>query len=334
MAADDYISWPQLIMRIIEKTTPGREADTNKDEGEVPKLDERFDSQKESLADKKVIAEFKFPINHEGRTFFYQQYSQTMTARQSTVNGIAGIVSEVYGEGISDVTMTGIFPTAAERNVIFSTALSFESALTQYSPRDWADNLKRFVKLYLDLHDPYSKIWTHDGYYEDISLNLEGLVSMFMGGSAESGKSKIGKGGTPNEEGYEFVVVDEYAKSIHTIQPKDFQIFASKETPLTYGWRLNASILEDKLDANYKQIPDDVLQLAASFRLPALSEIPVIGPLSTTLNKLIAINNAISEIMNTVLAYKNFKNQVVQDLVALTVSGNNVLHKIEKIAEF
>ena len=337
MALDDLTTFPELIFRIIEKKDFGRQS-TNVDEGAIPKLDDRFDTQRKVTEEQTQVAEFKFPINAEGRTFGYQQFSNTLTARQSTVNGIAGVSSEAYGVGLEDITMSGIFPPAAERNVIVSTNIAafLETALTQYTPKDWADNLKRFVKFYLDLNDPYSQIWTTKGYYEETKINIAGLVSLLIGGSGDDQKAQIGYEGKPNKAGYEFIVVDEYAKTIQSIQPKQdaLQIFADKGTPVTFGWRFNATVIEDKLDANFKEIPDDILQLAASFRLPPISEIPFVGPISTLTNKLIGISNSINQMMNTVLTYKRFPNTVVQDLVALEASNNAVLNKIERIAEF
>lgn len=333
MAALEF-GYPQLILRIVEKKNFGRE-NTNVDEGTIPKLSDRFDLQEKIVSQQTQIAEFKFPINFEGRTFYYQQYTDTIGARTSTVNGIAGVSSEAYGVGVEDITMNGIFPTAADRNVIVSTAFDIESALTQYSPRDWADNLKRFYKFYLDLNNPYSAIWNTKGYYQETKINVRGLVSLLIGGEGDGTKARIGYGETPNKAGYELIVVDEYAKTIQSIQPKPdgLQIFSSKETPFTFGWRITASIVEDKLDANFKEIPDDILQLAASFRLPTINELPVVGPLSTLTNKLIAISNSINQMMNTVLSYKKFPNQVVQDYNALIISNNNVLHKIQRIAQ-
>jgi len=324
--------YPNLILRILEKKDLGRSS-TNKDQGSVPKLSDRFDTQKKTVAEQTQVAEFKFPINFEGRTFYYQQYSSTITGRQSTVNAIAGISSEAYGVGLKDISMTGIFPTAADRNVILSTALDLESSLTKYSPKDWADNLERFFKLYFDLKDPYSQIWVTKGYYQETKLNINGLISLLIGGG-DGSKPKIGYGGIPNKAGYEFIVVDELAKSILSIQPKDLQLFISKEAPYTYGWRINATVIEDKLDANFKEIPDDILQLAASFRLPTLDELPVVGPLSTFTNKLVNISNSINQMMNTVLTYKTFPNSVVQDLNAFVASNNNTLNKIQRIAQF
>ena len=340
MALDDLTTHPELILRIVEKDIFGRQATTNKDEGSIPKLSNRFDTQKKSIKQQTQIAEFKFPINFEGRTFNYQQFSDTLTARQSTVNGIAGISSEAYGVGLEDIVMSGIFPPAAERNVIATNTPSVASAgveafetgsFRRFTPVDWADNLKRFIKFYLDLSDPYSQIWTTKGYYQETSINIDGLVGLLNAGGTDK-KANIGHEGKPNKAGYELIVVDEYAKTILSIQPKDVQIFADKGTPVTFGWRINATVIEDKLDANFKQIPDDILQLAASFRLPPISELPVVGPLSQTLNKLVAISNSINQIMNTILSYKNASNQIVQDGIALNASNANLLHKIEKIA--
>jgi len=331
MALEDFTTRNQLIFRILEKESFGRQS-TNIDEGTVPKLSDRFDIQRKAVREQRQIAEFKFPINFQGETFYYQQYSDTLAARQSTVAGIAGISSEAYGVGLEDITMNGIFPPAAERNVILSTGLTLDSSLTQYTPKDWSDNLKRFIKFYLDLNDPYSQIWTTEGYYKETSINIDGLVSLLIGGSGSDEKAQIGHEGRPNKAGYELVVVDEYAKTIQTIQPKELQSFSTKDTPFTYGWRLNATVIEDKLDANFKQIPDDILQLAASFRLPALTELPVVGPLSQLVNKLLAISNAINDMMNTILTYKTFPNTVVQTYNALLMSNNYILHKIERIA--
>lgn len=327
--------YPQLILRIIEKKDFGNST-TNVDEGTIPKLTDRFDNQQKQIAEKTQVAEFKFPINLEGRTFFYQQYSNTIGARQSTVNGIAGVSSEAYGVGLEDITLNGIFPTAAERNVILSTALDLESSLTQYNPRDWADNLKRFIKFYLDLNNPYSKIWTVKGYYQQTKINVQGLLSILIGGGGDGSKPKIGYEGIPNKAGYELIMIDEFAKTIQSIQPKGddaIQIFTSKDSPLTFGWRLNAYVIEDKLDANFKEIPDDILQIAASFRLPTLNELPVVGPLSTFINKLVAISNAINQMMNTILTYKTYPNSVIQDYNSLLISNNNTLHKLQKISQ-
>ena len=333
MAVEDFTTYPELILRILEKKSFGRES-TNIDEGSIPKLSDRFDTQRKKIAKQKQIAEFKFPINLQGQTFYYQDYSSTLSARQSTVIGIAGTSSEAYGVGLEDITMSGIFPTSADRNVIVSTGLSLEEALGQYTPKDWSDNLKRFLKFYLDLNDPYSQIWTTKGYYQETSTNIGGIVSLLIGGNGSGESANIGYEQTPNKAGYEFIIVDEYAKSIQTIQPKELQSFASKTNPFTFGWRLNATVIEDKLDANFKEIPDDILQLAASFRLPTISELPVVGPLSEFTNKLVAISNSINQMMNTILSNKRFPNTVVQDLNAFIISNNNTLHKIERIAEF
>ncbi|MCK5613124.1 hypothetical protein KAR91_65225, partial [Candidatus Pacearchaeota archaeon] len=254
--------YPQLILRILEKKSFGRQS-TNVDEGTIPKLSDRFDTQKKAVDVQRRVAEFKFPINFEGRTFFYQQYSSTIGARTSTVNGIAGVSSEAYGTGLEDITLGGIFPTSAERNVILSTIENVEAQLTRYTPVDWADNLKRFYKFYLDLNDPYSQIWNTRGYYQETKINIRGVVSTLIGGEGDGSRAKIGYEETPNKEGYELVVIDEYAKSIQTVQPKPdgLQVFSSKETPFTFGWRINATVVEDKLDANFKPIPDDILQL-------------------------------------------------------------------------
>ena len=333
MALEDFTTYPELILRILEKKSFGRQS-TNIDEGSIPKLSDRFDTQRKKISEETQIAEFKFPINFQGQTFYYQEYSSTLAARQSTVTGIAGISSEAYGVGLEDITMSGIFPPAAERNVIISTDLSLEEALTQYTPKDWSDNLKRFIKFYLDLNDPYSQIWTTKGYYQETSINIGGIVSLLIGGSGSGEKANVGYEGNPNKAGYELIVVDEYAKSIQTIQPKDLQSFASKSTPVTYGWRLNSTVIEDRLDANFKEIPDDILQLAASFRLPTIQELPIVGPLSQLTNKLVAISNSINQMMNTILSNKRFPNTIVQDLNAFLISNNNTLHKIERIAEF
>jgi len=334
MAGEELITRNQLIFRIIEKESFGRQS-TNVDEGSVPKLSDRFDIQRKNIKSKRQIAEFKFPINFQGETFYYQQYTKTVQARESTVAGIAGISSEAYGVGLQPITMNGIFPPGATRNVILSTDVTnLEAALTQYSPRDWADNIERFIKFYLDLNDPYSQIWTTSGFYEENLINLDGAISMLIGGSGDDEKAQIGFEGRPNKAGYELIVVDEYAKTIQTIQPKEIQTFTSSGTPLTYGWRLSATVIEDKLDANFKPIPDDILQQAASFRLPAISELPFVGPLSTAVNKLIAISNATNDMMNTILTYKTFPNTTIQSYNSLLSSSANILQKIERIATF
>ncbi|UCE64954.1 MAG: hypothetical protein JSU85_08695 [Candidatus Zixiibacteriota bacterium] len=332
MAAEDFFKYPNLIMRIVEKQDFGRTS-TVVDEGNIPKLSDRFDTQRKSIREQIQIAEFKFPVNQDGKTFYYQQYANTLNARQSTVPGIAGISSEAYGTGLEDVSFNGVFPAAAERNVIAATDLTAESALTQYRAKDWADNIKRFVRFYLDLNDPYSQIWTKKGYYQATKINIEGLVSLIIGGKSTDRKSNIGYEGTPNKAGYEFIVIDEWAKSIVSIQPKSVDTFTSNQTPISYGWRINATIIEDKLDANFKEIPDDILQLIASYRLPAVSELPVVGPLSEFVNKLVAISNSINEMMNTILTYKNVPNTIVQDYNSFLYANNNILHKIQRIAQ-
>ncbi len=332
MAGEELFTRDQLIFRILEKESFGRQS-TNVDEGSVPKLSDRFDVQRKEIKSKRQIAEFKFPINFQGETFYYQQYSKTIQARESTVAGIAGVSSEAYGVGLQPITMNGIFPPGAERNVILSTDFSIESSLTQYKPRDWADNIERFVKFYLNLNDPYSQIWTTEGYFKESSINLDGIISMLIGGGGDDEKAQIGFEGRPNKAGYEFIVIDEYARTIQSIQPKEIQIFTTNGTPITYGWRLTATVIEDKLDANFKPIPDDILQLAASFRLPAISELPVVGPVSTFFNKLIAISNAINNMMTTILTYKTFPNTVIQNYNSLLSSNTHILQKIERIAE-
>lgn len=336
MAGEELLTRDQLIFRIIEKAEFGRQS-TNVDEGTIPNASDRFDIQRKEIKTKRQIAEFKFPINFQGETYYYQQYTKTVQARESTVSGIAGVSSEAYGVGLQPIQMNGIFPPGAERNVILSTDFSTESALTRYTPKDWADNLERFIKFYLDLHDPYSQIWTTQGYYEVSKIDLDGAVSMLIGGGGDGSRAEIGYEGRPNKAGYEFVVIDEYAKTIQSVQPREgdaLQIYTTSGTPLTYGWRFNATVIEDKLDANFKPIPDDILQQAASFRLPPISEIPLVGPLSTTINKLIAISNSINDMMTTILTYKSFPNNVVQSYNSLLTSNTNVLQKIERIAEF
>ena len=332
MAGEDLLTRNQLIFRILEKEIFGRQS-TNVDEGSVPKLSDRFDIQRKKIKDKRQIAEFKFPINFQGETYYYQQYMKTIQARESTVAGIAGISSEAYGVGLQPIQMNGIFPPGATRNVILSTDFTFEAALTQYKPRDWADNLERFVKFYLDLNDPYSQIWTTEGYFEESKINLDGAISMLIGGGGEDERAAIGFEGRPNKEGYEFVVVDEYAKTIQAIQPKEVQLFTQSGTPLTYGWRLNATVIEDKLDANFKPIPDDILQLAASFRLPSITELPFVGPLSELVNKLIAITNSVNEMVNGIINYASYPNRVTQDYIALSLANSQLLHKIVFISD-
>lgn len=324
MALEDLTKFDQLIIRIVEKPDFGRQASTNEDEGSTPKLDDRFDSQRKEVKAQKKIAEFKFPINFEGKTFYYQQYAATNSYRQNTENGLTGIVSEMYGKGLTDVVMSGIFPTAAEVNIIATQTQS--EILTQYKPRDFADSIKRFFDFYADLHDPYSKIWTEGFYYIDWEANIFAIVA------GEAG-NQIGFGRTPNKAGYEMIVVDEYARTIQTIMPKDLQIFTAKEAPFTYGWRLNSTVIEDKLDANFKPIPDDVLQFLASFRLPNISEIPLIGPFSQTFNKLIAINNSILRVMTTMESYVNFPNTVIQDFNRYLSSYQSVFNKANSIGQ-
>ncbi|MCP4749370.1 MAG: hypothetical protein GY866_00620 [Proteobacteria bacterium] len=318
MAATDYITHPSLYMRIMEKKKYGWESDINKSEDFNPELIDRFETQLDDLD--KPIAEFKFPINHEGKTFFYQQFSRTIKARKTTVEGIAGPISEVYGEGVSDITMSFVFPTAAERTVIL--AADMMSAMDTYYPRDWADSLERFIQFFLDLHDPYSAIWTEDGYYYTPTLEIP---------TATKG-TKIGYKEKPSPEGYELVVVDEYARSILSIHPKDVQIFASKENPLSFGARLQADVVEDKLAVNYSPIPDDIMQLAASFTLPSIDEIPVLGPATEVLNKTIAIANALLSAMGTIYHYANYPNQVVAECVQLQCAGFSVANKLQEIA--
>lgn len=321
MALEDLTTFDELIIRIVEKPDFGRQAETVTDEGTTPKLNDRFDNQREKVRDQLKIAEFKFPINFEGKTFYYQQYAATNNYRQNTENGITGVISEMYGKGLTDTVMGGVFPTGAEVNVIASRSGDF---LSQFKPRDFADNIKRFFDLYADLHDPYSKIWTDGNYYVDAAVTV---LSFF--GNAQ----RIGKGKTPNKAGYEMIVVDEYARTIQTIQPKDLQIFASKDTPFTFGWRLSATVIEDKLDANFKPIPDDILQFLASFRLPAISEIPLIGPFSETFNKLIAINNSILRVMQTIESYINLPNTIMQDYNRYLSSYQSIFNKANSIGQ-
>lgn len=323
MALEDLTTFDELIIRIAEKPDFGRQAETVTDEGTTPKLNDRFDNQRKEVRAQSKIAEFKFPINFEGKTFYYQQYAVTNNYRQNTENGLTGVISEMYGKGLTDITMNGIFPTAAEVNVIASRSGDF---LSQFKPRDFADNIKRFFDLYADLHDPYSKIWTESNYYVDPFLSLVGLAG---GGDIQ----KIGVGKTPNKAGYEMIVVDEYARTIQTIQPKDLQIFASKDTPFTFGWRLSATVLEDKLDANFKPIPDDILQFLASFRLPSISEIPLIGPFSETFNKLIAINNSILRVMQTIESYVNLPNTIIQDYNRYLASYQSIFNKANSLGQ-
>jgi hypothetical protein len=326
MALEDLTTFDQLIFRIVEKKDFGRQAETNEDEGTTPKLDDRFDTQREKVRSQKIIAEFKFPINFEGKTFYYQQYSNTNNYRTNTENGLTGIISEMYGRGLNDITMNGIIPTAAEVNVIASTG--FDTFLSQYKPRDFIDSLKRFFDLYADLHDPYSKIWTDEKYYIERNLLFISIVGNNIEGS-------IGFGKQPNKAGYEMIVVDEYARTIQTIQPKPdgLNTYATSQTPFTFGWRVNATIIEDKLDANFKPIPDDILQFMASFRLPNISEIPLIGPFSQTFNKLIAINNSILSMMNTIESYINLPNSIVQDYNRYVSSYQQVLNKAASVGQ-
>ena len=75
MAGEELFTRNQLIFRILEKESFGRQS-TNVDEGSVPKLSDRFDVQRKEIKSKRQIAEFKFPINFQGETFYYQQYSK------------------------------------------------------------------------------------------------------------------------------------------------------------------------------------------------------------------------------------------------------------------
>ena len=114
MAGEELFTRNQLIFRILEKESFGRQS-TNVDEGSVPKLSDRFEIQRKKIISKRQIAEFKFPINFQGETYYYQQYTKTVQARESTVSGIAGIASEAYGVGLQPITMNGIFPPGASR---------------------------------------------------------------------------------------------------------------------------------------------------------------------------------------------------------------------------
>jgi len=304
MANDLLFTHPKLIFRIIEKSKRGSEFKFIKDETGINPVS-RFNAQRNMLlkesGPQNEIARFTFPTNNEGKTFYYNDYQDSINLRTNVVDGVSGTIAELYGNGIDEISMRGVFPKAGERGVIIST--EFTPEFKTYTPQKWKQSFKEFIKFFADLNDPYSRLWT------DTNYQLGGGLSSIEIAKFSSQKAK------QNKFLYEFQVIDEYAEEIYSVLPRSPRVFANASQPLSYAWSIDFTVIEDKMQAPYKQIPDDILDLVASFRVPQISEIPVIGTLSTTVNKMVNITNSVTKAMETLSSYNpgpKFANDVMK----------------------
>ncbi|MDX2469811.1 MAG: hypothetical protein QNL04_04455 [SAR324 cluster bacterium] len=266
------ITKPKLILRIVKKESYGSIAVPNIFEQTLlgADLERRFGDQQKITArqnananplDQTELARFEFPKGNGGVTFSPQEISDTTSYRQNTVNGVSGPISRTFGKGFSKHTMSGVFTGGIINSVIMSSNLK-NMDLANYKASDWKDNLKRFLGLYADLSDPNSKL------YQKLETSAGNFVSK------------------PNPEGYELQLIDEINSEMYAITVSDLGFFQNKAEPLKIGWKIDFLAYENKLDAVYRPIPDDVLDVLGSFRLPTMNELPVLGPLTTAINKL------------------------------------------------
>lgn len=314
MVIPDLFTYPQLIFRIVEKQKRGSEFVFQADSGFMS--GSRYDQQRNLLvgesAAQKEIARFTFPTNKEGKTIYYNDYQHTMNLRTNVTNGVAGPIAEIYGRGIDEISMRGAFPTIGKRSVILST--EFVPDLKTYEPKDWAQSFKEFIQYFADLNDPYSRLWTDDTYKLDDPFSFKDL---FGGGGGSSSNQQ-------NNFLYEFQIIDEYAEQLFSVIPKTPTAYQSSSQPLAYAWSIDFIVVEDLMQAPYKQIPDDIMDLIASFRVPEIGEIPVVGPLSTLMDKMINISNSVSKAMTVLSSYKpgpKFAN----DVMKLNAANNQIV---------
>lgn len=312
MPIKDLFAHPQLIFRIVEKQKRGSEFQFKSISDEfLP--ESRFSQQRKLHAENNghqiEIARFTFPTNSEGKTFYYNDYQHTMNLRTNVVDGVAGTISEIYGRGIDEISMRGVFPRAGQRSIILST--EFVPELKTYEPKDWVQSFKEFIQYFADLNDPYSRLWNDISYQDDVSYQLSS-VAKYLGIGGATSESR---GGNVNPFLYEFQIIDEYAEQIFSVMPRNPRIYANSSQALSYAWSIDFTVIEDKMQAPYKQIPDDLLDVVASFRVPTIDEIPVIGTLSTLMDKMIKVSNAISQSMATISSYDprpKFANDVMK----------------------
>ncbi len=309
MPISDLFSHPQLIFRIVEKQKRGSEYSFETATGgsfsDLILPESRYNKQRrlhsKESGNQTEIARFTFPINREGKTFFYNDYQLGMNLRTNVTDGIAGTISEIYGRGIDEISMRGVFPKAGERSVILST--EFVPELETFEPRDWVQSFKEFIQYYADLNDPYSRLWTDEDYTKGSQHSIN--TFKFVGVDGDSTNK--------NKSLYEFQIIDEYAEQIFSVIPRNPRIYGNESQPLSFAWSIDFTVIEDKMQAPYKQIPDDVLDLVASFRVPEIDEIPVIGTLSTLMDKIISISNSVAKSMETLSSYSpkpKFANDV------------------------
>lgn len=321
MAIKDLFAHPQLIFRIVEKQKRGSEFQFKSiSEGFLP--ESRFSQQRNLLFQEEgsqvEIARFTFPTNSEGKTFYYNDYQHTMNLRTNVVDGVAGTISEIYGRGIDEISMRGVFPRAGQRSVILST--EFVPELKTYEPKDWVQSFKEFIQYFADLNNPYSRLWT-DAVFGINNLENRYGVSDFLGIDDNRQNPFL----------YEFQIIDEYAEQIFSIMPRSPRIYANASQALSYAWSIDFTVIEDKMQAPYKQIPDDLLDVVASFRVPTIDEIPVIGTLSTLMDKMIAISNAISKSMATISSYDP-RPKFANDVMKLNSANNQILAQATSLA--
>lgn len=329
MAIKDLFAHPQLIFRIVEKQKRGSEFQFKSiSDSFLP--ESRFSQQRKihsfKEGDQTEIARFTFPTNREGKTFYYNDYQHTMNLRTNVVDGVAGTISEIYGRGIDEISMRGVFPRAGQRSVILST--EFVPELKTYEPKDWVQSFKEFIQYFADLNDPYSRLWNDSDYQDDVSFQLSSVARFLRQTTLPSAESR---GNTINPFLYEFQIIDEYAEQIFSVMPRSPRIYANSSQALSYAWSIDFTVIEDKMQAPYKQIPDDLLDVVASFRVPTIDEIPVIGTLSTLMDKMISILNSISKAMATIASYDP-RPKFANDVMKLQSSRNQILAQAASLA--
>lgn len=315
MAISDLFTHPQLIFRIVEKQKRGSEF-VFKSESDTFLPESRYSQQRDlhskDSGSQKEIARFTFPTNSEGKTFLYNDYQLTMNLRTNVTDGVSGTISEIYGRGIDEISMRGVFPKAGERAVIIST--EFVPELKTYNPKDWAQSFKEFIQYFADLNDPYSRLWT------DSKFSIDAFGAGVIFNVAQ------------NPFLYEFQIIDEYAEQIFSIMPRNPRIYGNTSQPLSYAWSIDFTVIEDKMSAPYKQIPDDALAVAASFRVPTVDELPVIGTLTTLVDKIISIQNSVAKAMATISSYDP-RPKFANDVMKLEASKNQIIVQAASLAD-
>lgn len=320
MPISDLFTHPQLVFRIVEKKQHGSEFVFASDTGFQPQS--RFglqtDKQSDKLGAQTEIARFTFPTNREGKMFFYNDYQHTINLRTNVTDGISGTISELYGRGIDEISMRGVFPLAGKRTVILPTEFVPSAFLRTFEPKDWVQSFKEFIQYFADLNDPYSRLWNDKTYTLDKSgFSFDGLSSRF------SERQQ-------NDFGYEFQVIDEYAEQIYSVMPRNPRIYGNASQPLSFAWSIDFTVVEDKMQAPYQQIPDDTLDLAASFRMLTIDEIPVIGALSTIMSKLINVTNSVTRAMAVIASY-DMRSKITSDVAKLNSSSSQLMAQMSRI---